>query len=113
MDNDICLWVIPEDGGKPTRLYPVHVGDFDIDDVYGGPIVDNVSHISLFDDVTFEFEIRLKRNIEELPPRYFKKNKEKNLTCVWMDRKRAVGMLRDLDRWTEVLKVLGKQRRAK
>ena len=114
MDNDVCcVYVIPEGGGEPIRLNGIKEVVFDTDDSYSyndkiydyDPIC--APHICLFDDETYEFSFRLKRDIEkELAPRYFKKNKEKNLTCVWTDRKRVVGMLRDLDRWAGFVKLL-------
>ena len=115
MDNDVCcVYVIPEDGSEPIKLTQISDVVFETDDYYGCCNQSDLPHIALFSNDSFEFTFWIKRDIEKvLAPRYFKKNKEKNLTCVWADRKRAIGMLRDLDRWAEVLRVLGKQRRAK
>ena len=107
MDDDICVYVIPEDGSEPIKLTQISDVVFETDAYYAYCNQSDLPHVALFSDDSFEFTFRIKRDIEkELPPRYFKKNKENNLTCVWMDRKRAIGMLRDLDRWAEFVKLL-------
>lgn len=98
LSSNVCLWLLPEDGSGPIHIDGIkEIMISECEDPY--PYTHEtirVPHVEWF------FTFKAKPSIEELAPRYFKRNNEKNMTCVWSSRTRVIELKKTIDTYDSI-----------